>query len=62
MAQAVSHQPLTAKARVRAGSAHVGVVVDRVALAQFFLRVLLFYPVILLPWLCMLIYHLGDEQ
>jgi hypothetical protein len=35
MAQAVSRWPLTAKARVRARSIHVGFVVDKVALGRF---------------------------
>jgi hypothetical protein len=42
MAQVVSRWPLTAKARVRA---HVGFVVDKVALGQVFLRVLRLSPV-----------------
>jgi hypothetical protein len=45
------------------GSVHVEFVVDKVALGQVFLRVLLFSPVnIVPPWLSTLIYHLGDEQ
>jgi hypothetical protein len=44
------------------GSVHVSFVEDRVALGQVFLRVILFYPVsIILPWLSILIYDLGDE-
>jgi hypothetical protein len=45
MAQVVSRRPLTAEARVRAGSIHVGFVVDKVALGQVFLRFLRFSPV-----------------
>jgi hypothetical protein len=38
----------------------VGFVVGKVVLGQVFLRVLLFYSVrIILPWLSILIYHLG---
>jgi hypothetical protein len=44
MAQVVIRRPLTAKAQVRA-QVHVGFVVDKVALGQVFLRVLLFSPV-----------------
>jgi hypothetical protein len=51
MAQAVSHQPLTAAAWVRAQVIPVGFVVDKVALGQVFLRVLQFSPVnIIPPW------------
>jgi hypothetical protein len=35
MAQAVSRWPLTAEARVRAGSIHVGFVMDKVTLGRF---------------------------
>jgi hypothetical protein len=45
MAQAVSRQPLTAEARVRAWSIHVGFMVDKVALGQVFIRVLRVSPV-----------------
>jgi hypothetical protein len=42
------------------GSVCVGFVVGKVVLGQVFLRVLLFYSVrIILPWLSILIYHLG---
>jgi hypothetical protein len=44
MAQVVSRRPVTAEARVRAGSIHVGFVVDKMALGQVFLRVRLFSP------------------
>jgi hypothetical protein len=45
------------------GSAHVGFVVDKVALRQVFVLVLLFSPVsIIPPQLSIVIYHLGDEQ
>jgi hypothetical protein len=64
MAQAVSRRPLTAEARVRALSVHVGHVVDKVALGQD-----LFFPVLRLspvhidpPWLFILIYNMWDEQ
>jgi hypothetical protein len=44
-------------------SLHVGFVVDKVALAKVFLRVLRFSPVsIIPPWLSMSIHHLEDEQ
>jgi hypothetical protein len=44
------------------GSIHVGFVVDKVALGQFFL-VLPFSPANIIPLsFSMLIYHLGDEQ
>jgi hypothetical protein len=63
MAQALSVLPLTAESQVRAGSVHVGFVVDKVALGQASLRVLRFSPVnIIPPWLSILIYQLGDEQ
>jgi hypothetical protein len=45
MAQVVSRRPLTAEARVRARSIHVGFVADKVALGQVFFRVLRFSPV-----------------
>jgi hypothetical protein len=38
MAQVVSRRPLTAEARVRAESIHVGFVVDKLALGQIFLE------------------------
>jgi hypothetical protein len=42
------------------GSVHVGLTVDKVALGQLFLRVLLFSSVITIPLLLsVLIYHLG---
>jgi hypothetical protein len=60
MAQAVSRRPHTAESEFAAGSFHVGFVLDKVAQEQVFLRVLLFYPVnIIPPWLSI---HLGDEQ
>jgi hypothetical protein len=49
MAQAVSRQPLTAAARVRAQVKPVGFVVDKVALGQVFLQVLRFSPVNIIP-------------
>jgi hypothetical protein len=49
VAQAVSRRPLTAEARVRPESVHVGFVVDKVALGQVFPRVLRFSPVNLIP-------------
>jgi hypothetical protein len=45
MAQVVCRRFLTAEARVRAGSIHVGFVVDKVTLGQVFLRVFRFSPV-----------------
>jgi hypothetical protein len=45
MAQVVSRRPLTAEARVRARSIHVGFVVDKMALGYVFLRGLRFFPV-----------------
>jgi hypothetical protein len=51
MAQAVSHRPLTTAAWVRAQVNGVGIVVDKVALGQVFLRVLRLPPVnIIPPW------------
>ena len=49
MAQAVSRRPLTADARVSAGSVRVGFMVDKVALGQVSLRVLRFSPVDFIP-------------
>jgi hypothetical protein len=49
IAQAVSRQPLTAAAGVRALVNPVGLVVDKVALGQVFLRVLRFSPVNIIP-------------
>jgi hypothetical protein len=41
----------------------VGFVVEKVALGQVFLRVLLFSPVsIIPPWIFIFIYHLRNEQ
>jgi hypothetical protein len=51
MAQAVSRRPL-------AGEAHVGFVMDMVALGQVFLRVWFYALNIIPPWLSMLIYLL----
>jgi hypothetical protein len=45
MAQVVGRMPLTAEARVRPESIHVGFMVDKVALGQVFLRVLRFCAV-----------------
>jgi hypothetical protein len=60
MAQAVSPRPLTAEVWVRV---RVEFLVEKVALGQIFLRVLLLSLVsIIPPWLSMLIYHLRDEQ
>jgi hypothetical protein len=55
MAQAVSHQPLTAETWVHVWSVHVGFLVDRVALGQG-------SAVSILQWLSILMYHLGAEQ
>jgi hypothetical protein len=61
MAQAVSRRTLSAEARVRARSAHVGFAVNKVALGQVFLQVLrLFLVNNDLPWLSILIYHLEQ--
>jgi hypothetical protein len=63
MAQAVSSRPVTAEDRIRAWSVHVGVVVDKVALGQVFLRVHQFSPDNINPqWLSILVYHVGDEK
>jgi hypothetical protein len=63
MAQVVSRRPLTAEDRVRARSVHVGLLVDKVALGQVRLRVLLFSPVsIIPPRLSIFIYHLVWPQ
>jgi hypothetical protein len=62
MAQAISCQPLTPEAQVRAHVSHVGFVVDEVALGQVSFRSSVF-PVNIIPlWLSILIYCLGDEQ
>jgi hypothetical protein len=45
----LSRRSLTAEARVRFGSVHVGFVVDKVALGQVFLRVLRFSPLSFIP-------------
>jgi hypothetical protein len=59
MAQAARSWPLTAKA----GSVHVGSVMDKVTLGQVFLRVFRFSPVNIIPsWLTIVMYHLGGEQ
>jgi hypothetical protein len=47
--QAFSRRPLTAEARVRAEVFLVGFAVDKLALGQIFLRVLLFSSVIIIP-------------
>jgi hypothetical protein len=44
MAQAVSRRPLTASPGFTPGTIHVGFVVDKVALGQFFLRLLRVFP------------------
>jgi hypothetical protein len=45
------------------GSIHVGFVVDKVAQGQFFLQVLWFSPVnIIPPSFSIVIYHLGNEK
>jgi hypothetical protein len=44
MAQAVSRRSVTAEARIRARSLYVGFVVDKVALGQALLRVILSFP------------------
>jgi hypothetical protein len=49
VAQAVSRRPLTAVAWVRAQVNPVGFVVEKVALGQVFLPVLLFFPVSIIP-------------
>jgi hypothetical protein len=54
MAQVVSRRLLTAEPRYVPRSVQVGFVMDKVAMGQVFLLVLLFSLVLL--------YHLGDEQ
>jgi hypothetical protein len=49
IAQAVSRRPLTAEARGFSGSVHLGFVLDKVALGLDFLRVVLLYPVNIIP-------------
>jgi hypothetical protein len=49
MAQVVSRRPLTAEPGFAPGSIHVGLVVNKVALGQVFLRVLRFSPVNIIP-------------
>jgi hypothetical protein len=61
VAQAVSRLPLTAEAVP--GSLYVRFVVDEVALGQVLFRALRFSSVdIIPPFICILIYHLEDEQ
>jgi hypothetical protein len=63
MARAVSRRPVAAKAMFAVGSLRVGFVVDKVALGQVFIRILLVFPLsITPPWLSVLIYHMRDEQ
>jgi hypothetical protein len=62
MAQAISCQPLTTEAQVRAHVSHVGFVVDEVALGQVSFPSSVFPVNIILSWLSILIYCLGDEQ
>jgi hypothetical protein len=63
MAEAVSRQPLTAKARVRARVSLYVICGDKMALGQVFLRVFRFYPVdIITSWLSILTYYTRDEQ
>jgi hypothetical protein len=51
------------RSRFAPGSVHVGYVKEKVALVQFFLRVIRFSPVSIIPlWFSILIHHLGDEQ
>jgi hypothetical protein len=49
IAQAVRQRPLTAEARVRARSIQARFVVDKVTLGQYFLRVLRFSRVNIIP-------------
>ena len=58
MAQAVSRRSLTANARVRSHISHMGFVVDKVALGDFYLRVLRFCPIRIVPSGCTLFIHL----
>jgi hypothetical protein len=59
MVQVVSHQPVTSEAWVHAQVSPCGICGGS-ALGQIFFR---FFPVsIISPWLCIIIYHLGDEQ
>jgi hypothetical protein len=63
MAQAVCRLRLTAGARFRARFSPLGFVAHKVALGHISVRVLRFPLVsIILPWLPILIYHLGYEQ
>jgi hypothetical protein len=56
VAQAVSRQPFATKTGKAPGSVHVGIVVDKMALGQIFLRVFQFFPVsIIPPWPSILI-------
>jgi hypothetical protein len=60
MAQVVSRRPVIGKAGFVPWSVHVGFVVDKVAQGQFYLRVLRFSPVnIIPPLLSVLVYRLG---
>jgi hypothetical protein len=60
MAQAVCCRFLSAHLGFAPGSVHVEFVVDKVALGQVFLRVIVSPAVIIPPWLSMLIYRLGQ--
>jgi hypothetical protein len=62
MAQAVSSRPFIAEVLVCDFIVHVGFVVDKVALGQVFSQLFGFPVNIILPWLSMFIYYLGDEQ
>jgi hypothetical protein len=63
MAQVVTRRPLTAVARFRARVSQCGICVDQVTVEQVFLRVFRFYPInIIPPWLCILIYIIGQSS
>jgi hypothetical protein len=62
MAQAVSRRPLTAEARVRARVSICGICGQRGTGTGFSPNISVFPVNIILPWLSILIYHLGDEQ
>jgi hypothetical protein len=60
MAQAVSHRPLTAEARVRNRVSPCGICSVRSGTETGFLRVLRVSPVnIIPPWFSVLVYHMG---
>jgi hypothetical protein len=63
IAQEVSRRPLTAEAHFHTHFSPCEIYGKQSGTGQAFLRALRFYTVsIIPPWLCILIYHLGDKQ